>query len=289
MFASIPILAAIGAMICWGFGDFFIQKSTRKIGDVETLAWIGLLGAAGMTPFVWNDLSLVLKSSNFLMLLLLGIISFAVGVVNFEAFRRGKLSIVEVLMEFELPITVLLGVMFLQEQLGLFQVILVGVIFCGIMLIAVRREDFKKNRHLFERGAVLAIVAAVGYGLINFLTAVGAKHISPLLVIWFPWVVFTCMCIIWLVARGNFRAATRHAHIYWRLILTVGILDTLAWIFFALAVEKKELAVTIAITESYPAISLLLGVTINKEHISKYQTIGVVVTIAASFLMGVLS
>ena len=133
------------------------------------------------------------------------------------------------------------------------------------------------------------MITAIGYGLVNFLTTIGAKHISPLLAIWFPWVVFTCICIIWLAARGGLTGALRHIHTNRRLILTIGILDTLAWILFAFAVEKRELAVTIAITESYPAISLLLGIVVNKERISKYQIVGVTATIAASFIMGMVA
>ena len=36
MTAGIGIALAFVAMLCWGFGDFMIQKSTRKVGDWET-------------------------------------------------------------------------------------------------------------------------------------------------------------------------------------------------------------------------------------------------------------
>lgn len=75
---------------------------------------------------------------------------------------------------------------------------------------------------------------------------------------------------------------------YRRLIFTMGILDTLAWVFFAIAVGKNELAVTTAITESYPAISLLLGVAVNKEKISRHQLLGGSIAVVASFLMGLI-
>jgi drug/metabolite transporter (DMT)-like permease len=40
------IVLAIVAMLSWGFGDFLIQKNTRKIGDWDTLFFITLFGAA---------------------------------------------------------------------------------------------------------------------------------------------------------------------------------------------------------------------------------------------------
>jgi drug/metabolite transporter (DMT)-like permease len=63
----------------------------------------------------------------------------------------------------------------------------------------------------------------------------------------------------------------------------------MAWLFFAFAVEGKELAVTIAITESYPALSLLLGIFVNKEKILPLQIFGVTLTIVASVAIGLLS
>lgn len=285
---SLSILAALGAMICWGVGDFLIQKGTRKLGDVETLAWIGCLGSLALLPFVWHDLALVFERANFLILLFLGFVTFGVGIMNFEALKRGKLSVVEVLLEFELPITVILGLIFLRESLSLIQVLLILFIFFGILLISFKPGELKKN-HFFEKGAALAIFTAIGYGLINFLTAVGAKDISPILTIWFPWVVFSVICVFYLLYQHRFGPAVTRAEHYKWLVLSMGILDTAAWLFFALAVQKRQLAVTIAITESFPAISLFLGISINKEKISKLQIIGAIITICASFLIGLVA
>jgi hypothetical protein len=35
---EIAVIIAFCAMICWGIGDFLIQRSVRKIGDIECLA-----------------------------------------------------------------------------------------------------------------------------------------------------------------------------------------------------------------------------------------------------------
>jgi len=44
------IIFAFGAMLFWGFGDFLIQRTTRKIGDIETLAFISIFGSIGLLP-----------------------------------------------------------------------------------------------------------------------------------------------------------------------------------------------------------------------------------------------
>ena len=65
----------------------------------------------------------------------------------------------------------------------------------------------------------------------------------------------------------------------------MGIFDTLAWLFFAFAVLENELAITIAITESYPAVALLLGVLVNKEKIRVHQYAGATIALAASIAL----
>ena len=57
------ILLAFGAMISWGIGDFLIQKSTRKIGDIESLAWIGIIGSIILLPLALKDLHLISKDN----------------------------------------------------------------------------------------------------------------------------------------------------------------------------------------------------------------------------------
>jgi drug/metabolite transporter (DMT)-like permease len=89
------ILAAFAAMICWGFGDFLIQRSVRKIGVVECLMVIGVIGSVGLFPFIYPSLQTLLLPENASLLLLLGIVTFIAAVLNFYAYKIGKLSVVE--------------------------------------------------------------------------------------------------------------------------------------------------------------------------------------------------
>jgi len=107
------IILAFAAMICWGIEDFLAQKSARKIGDIESLAVIMILGAIIFTPFIIKDFNIFTKQT----LIILGIVAvihFLEGIFYFESLKQGKLSIVDVVFEFELPITVGLGIFFFR-------------------------------------------------------------------------------------------------------------------------------------------------------------------------------
>ena len=91
MVIEFSLIAAFLAMLCWGLGDFFIQKNTRKIGDLESLAFIGIFGSVFLFPFIIKDLPALLDYRNLLLLGFLGIVTFIAAMLNFEALKKRKI------------------------------------------------------------------------------------------------------------------------------------------------------------------------------------------------------
>ncbi|MFH1256626.1 MAG: DMT family transporter [Candidatus Diapherotrites archaeon] len=283
---SIP--AAFGAMLCWGIGDFLIQRTTRAVGDIEALAFIGLFGSIGLLPFVLQDFSLLFSVQNAALLLFLGAVVFVVAVINFEALKKGKLSVVEMVIEVELPLTAVLAFWFFGETLSLIQAVLVFLVFVGILLVSFKGISKGNLLKGLEKGVALAVLTALGSALVNFLTAAGAKQISPLLAVWFPWVIFTVLCFAIIWKREGLSAFFENAKKFKSMIVAMGAMDTFAWVFFATAVVKNELAITTAITESYVAIALVLGVLLNREKIFAHQWAGAAVALGASVMLALM-
>ena len=288
MFIELSLLAAFAAMFFWGIGDFLIQRVVRKIGDVEALAFIGIIGSIILIPFVFKDLNLLLSKSNLILLLILGVITFFTALANFEALKRGKLSVVDVILEFELPVTILLGFVFFKETLTTLQFVIISFIFLGILLIATKSKNIKNIFKRIEKGVFIGIIAAIGMGVVNFLTATSSKQISPLMAIWVPWVIFTILCLIVIANRKNLKNLITNFKEHSFLIISMGVFDTIAWIFYAFAVLKAEISITTAITESYPAIALFLGLWFNKEKINWHQGLGAMIALASSVLLAIL-
>ena len=283
MAISLIVFFAFLAMLFWGVGDFFIQRSVRKIGNVESLAWIGLIGVVGLFPLVIRDLSLLQNSTNLILIIGLGIILFISSMFNFKALEEGKLSIIEVVLEAELPITIALSLFFLKESLSMIQVIVILLILLGIVLTAIRSFEHFKSK--VEKGVVLALLTAVLFGGVNILVGTSSKLVSPLMAIWGSWVVFTFISIIFIISKKGFKGFISHGSKNKKLILSMGILDTLAWAFYALAVSKSEISLITAITESYPAIALFMGVVFNKEKVMLHQYAGAFIAIVCSVLL----
>lgn len=284
---ELSVLAAFGAMLCWGFGDFFIQRTTRKIGDVESLAMIGIIGTVGLLPFIISSLPLLLVPENLLVLTALGIATFFVAIIDFEALKLGKLCVVDVILEIELPITVILGLIFFGENLSLPQITAIIAAFLGILLISLKSCSFKHALSGLEKGVIMAIVAAIGMAFVNFMTAFSSKNVSPLMAIWIPWIIFAAISLALIGKREGIGKLATNVKKYKYIVLAIGIFDTLAWLFFSLAVFDGLLSITIAITESYAAIAVLLGLIVNRERIGIHQYAGVIIALSASICLGV--
>ncbi|PIN80341.1 hypothetical protein COV13_03740 [Candidatus Woesearchaeota archaeon CG10_big_fil_rev_8_21_14_0_10_32_9] len=279
------VLAAFLAMVCWGIGDFLIQKSTRRIGVSETLFIIGFVGSFVLLPFVWTDFALIGKFEMILFLIFFGIFTFFVSMADLKALQVGKLFVVEVLLELELPITIILAVLFLQESLSLPLIGLFALILVGLVLVALPKLHFIKH-FVLEHGTYLAILAALGMGIINFLTGYVAINISPLMSVWFAWFIFTIITFGYLVKQKKFVWKKYFINSINFSTILMCLLDTAARVFFAFAIVGSGLSIAVGITESYPAIALFLGVLVNKERISKHQLIGAVLVIIVSVCIG---
>jgi drug/metabolite transporter (DMT)-like permease len=57
-------------------------------------------------------------------------------------------------------------------------------------------------------------------------------------------------------------------------------------VFFAFALAAENASVVTAITESYPAVALLLGVWINREKIRAHQYAGALIALCAGIALG---
>jgi drug/metabolite transporter (DMT)-like permease len=274
------LIFAFIALVSWGFGDFFIQKTTRVIGSWKALFFIGLVGLVGLFPFIINDLA-SLTGTNFLLLGLLGVVVIFASLFDFEALRQGKIVIVEPIIGLELPLTIGLSLVFANESLSLLQTILIGIVFIGIILaITAHHTHLHYHKRIIEKGAVLAGMGAIGMALANFLVGVSSKDISPLVTIWFAHSLLAVACGIYVYYKGGFKHLISDFKNHPGSILGQSILDNIGWVSFAQATTYIPIVIATTISESYIALAVLLGLFIGREKLHGHQYIGVTFAIA---------
>jgi bacterial/archaeal transporter family protein len=281
------VLAALGALISWGFGDFSIQRATRVFGDIRTLIFIGLAGIIGLFPFVHNEvLPLLFDTSRLMLLSVTGLVIFVAAILDFEALKEGKIAVVEPVLAFELPVAVALAAVFLGERLTPMQFGLAAATFGGIVLsVTKHRRHLHYHERLLEPGVLLAVVGSFIMGGVNFLVGVSSQQTSPMLAIWFTNVMFTVLSVGYLTWQGELQVLFSGVLKHPGPVIAVCVLDNMAWVFYAAAASLIPIAIATTISESYVALAVLLGLFINKEKLERHQLAGVIIVVVSVLVL----
>ncbi len=276
------ILFALGALISWGVGDFLIQRSSRKFGDGIALFFITAIGAIALLPLVWSDIpSMFTASRTGLILWGTSLIMLAAALLDFEALRIGKISVIEPIHSFEIVVTALLGTWLLHEQLTVQQTVFIAVLVFGIFLVSMQRLKMSRIFKL-ERGVLLAIAATAMMGAVNFMFGVGARETNPLTINWFISAFIAIVMAGYLTVFGEWHHIRRQWQTNKPLIFSVGFMDNMAWIFYAYSTLTIPIAITTAISESYIVLASLLGLWLNRERLHRHQFVGLIIAVAAA-------
>ncbi len=285
------IALAFCALIGWGFGDFFIQRSVRHFGVLTALAYIGLFAGIVLLPFVWHDIPATFADiANIKLLGGLGLLTLACAIIEFTAFGEGKIAVLEPILSSELPITVILGVAVLGEVFSLTQALLMIAVFVGISLVATLQVGHLRHRHiLLERGTLLALFSVLGLAAGNILVAIASREISPLMTIWSTFLFIGLASLLWLLVTGQASKFTRGLREHPILALSESFFDTFGWLAFAYATTYTSVAVATTISESYVLIAVALGIIYNREKLKLHQVLGIPLALAGVLLLSSLA
>lgn len=278
-------LFAFTALIAWGVGDFLIQKSTRKFGDWLAIFYIASFSVVALLPFVYKDLGQLFHNGRSLIFLLgVSVVILFAALFDFEALKRGKLSIIEPINALELPVAVALATFILGEPISVQQTIFIAVLIAGIALLSIKSFHNLKKIHL-ERGVRFAFVATLAMGTTNFLFGVGGRAIGPLMINWFTDLFLTIVVLGYLIYKAKLRDINNDWKRNKKLILGVAVLDNTAWIAYTYSMLYIPIAISTGISESYIALSAILGLTLNKEKLKSHQWAGFGACIVAAIFL----
>jgi drug/metabolite transporter (DMT)-like permease len=280
---------ALIALLSWGVGDFLIQRSARKFGDWEALFFITLSGFVLLTPFVIDDLKTIfitgLPMHTTLLFIGLAFITLFAALLDFEALKQGKISIVEPIYTMEILVTTMLSAVILKEFLTPIQYGLVGVLILGIFLITIESFDHLKGLS-FERGIRLAIFATLAMGVVNFLFGVNSRISDPLLINWFVNLVISVITIMY-IYKNFHKDILKDIKRNKKLVFWVCILDNAAWVAYAISTTYIPIAIATGLSESYIVIGVVLGIIFNQEKLVKHQYLGLFLTIVSGVALAI--
>jgi drug/metabolite transporter (DMT)-like permease len=286
MFSSLGILLSVCTFLLWSVGDFYIQKSTRSVGIWKSLFYISFVGVVLVLPFVWLDLgNLFLNEKGLFLLTVLGLIVLFAALFDFEALKRGKIAVVEPVFGMEIPITVFLGIALGHDVISTYQLVLILIVIAGVFLAVMEKGSLHYKKLIWEKGFFLAIIGTIAMSITNFLTGIGSQTISPVLTIWFINFFMTVACFAYLVVNKDWKNLYSDFKNNAKVVLTESLFDNAAWLSYAYAMTLIPISIATTITQSYIIMTVLLGVSVNKEKLNRHQVWGILLAIVGMLFL----
>lgn len=281
------ILFALFTLFLWGGGDFLIQRTTRQIGNWETVFLIGLFGTILLTPFVYQDVVRYLSAASIIAVLAVAsIFGLVASLFDFESLKKGKIAAVEPILALEIPTVAVLSLIFLKEVLSLLELFLIAVIIIGLVLVSLRERNFKLLRSKgLEKGVILMTIAAILMGGTAFFVGYGSRITNPLFVNWFVALIATVFMAAYLFFKGTLPRLVKNVLKSPKLVFTTCLFDNLAWISFAAAVLFIPITIAMTLSENFIAVAVLLGLIVNREMLRLHQKIGFVLALAGTVVL----
>ena len=286
------ILLGLITALTWGGADFVARFSTHRIGTLRTMFymqfigfllltismhWLGgwghLADGSGWQPWAWGFLAGLLNACGTLSL--------------YRAFEIGKMAVVAPLSASYPALTLILSWLG-GDHLSSARVGGMALILCGVAVVAggehVPSENSAPQARTNTRGIGLAIVAALGFGVLFWL--LGVRIIPRVGAIQAVWMIrltssFLAASVIFSAAqpmrlpRGSAR---------W-MALSMGMFDTLAFVFSNRGMQLEHVAVISVLGSLYGAVTVGLAAIFLREHISRWQWIGIATIFAGIFLI----
>lgn len=270
---------------CWvgGFGDFFIQKSTRGVGIWTTVFIITAFGAIVLTPFaLHNAASLFTFGRN---IFLIGAIAYFIGAfLDLESLKEGKLDIVEPIWSFEIVSSSLLAFFVLGETISSLQILFIVLLIVSLMLVSLKTLHFER-KHLVEKGVYVALLAAVTMGAANFFIGLGSRNVDAITIKWGMDLFLAIGSGIFMLKNREFKGISEKIRKYRKEIVCMSVFDNAAWLAFGFSMVFAPIAIAVAISESYVILAVLLGYFVNKEALHKHQIVGLVLSIISALYL----
>ncbi|MDQ5893563.1 MAG: hypothetical protein QG640_575 [Patescibacteria group bacterium] len=286
MTIEVGVGLAFVAMLCWGFGDFLIQRSARKLGDWETLFVITAFGAVVLLPFVYRNIGGLFASSNNELLILISaaVVLIIAALFTFEGFKKGKISVLEPLMSFEIPAAALLAFFFLGDDITWMQILVIIVLIINLFLVSFRGKFLSKS-FLLEKGVIIFFVGALLMGSADFLLGWGSRVTDPLMANFVLNIIMASVSFIFIVLRGGIKKLISDVRTNPAQVLAMSIADNVAWIAYAYAMVLVPIAIATGLSESSIIIAVLLGLFINKEKLQRHQKVGLIGAIVSAIVL----
>jgi drug/metabolite transporter (DMT)-like permease len=286
------ILLGLLTALTWGGADFIARFATHRIGALRSmlymqligfflltisLPWIGgwghLADGSGWRPWAWGFLG--------------GCFNAMAGLGFYRAFEIGKMAVVAPLSASYPALTLLLSWM-TGERVSAMRIVGIICTLMGVVIVAGGEKTPDENDaeavRRSGRGIGWAIFAAVGFAVLFWLLG---THIIPRVgAVQTVWMIRLTSSLLTAAAIFIAKQPMRppSGGVRW-MVLGMGVFDTGAFLLSNLGMKMEQVAVISVLGSLYGAVTVGLAAIFLREHVSRWQWVGIVTIFVGIFLI----
>jgi len=272
----------IAAMIIWGSLGVFALWSGLDASDLAFTRCV--IGGILLFFYCMYNRELNTKSlnpKNVFYALISGVFIVFNWVLLFKSFQLASITIGNVSYYLQPIFLIILGVLFLKEQVSLAQCGFILLTTCGVMLTSdLHLSQIDGNNYLF-----LGMLAAIGAGLLYSFATLIIKCVDGLSPSLLTLIQLTLGAVILLpgIDLNHFHHLSHDA---WINILLIGVIHTaLAYILYYRALKKVNITVIAIISYLDPIVAILSDVVFFNRHLGMLQYLGILLTFIGSYFV----
>ncbi len=276
-----PLLSAflgLASALSWGAGDFCGGLASKRAGVYQVVISSQFIGTLLLIALAVGSGERLPSTPDLFLSRLAGMAG-AVGLLAlYRALAQGRMGLaapVSGVLSAALPVIVAAFIDKLPDTLKLAGF---GLALAAVWLISSSESFSFQARDLglpvlagFSFGAFIAIISRLNTAAV-FWPLVAARFAS-----------LTLLSIVALATHQSILPERRHLP----LIATSGILDVGGNVFLVLAAQTGRKDVAAVLSALYPASTVLLAWSVLKEHLTRWQTLGVLAALAAIVMITV--
>jgi drug/metabolite transporter (DMT)-like permease len=282
----LSILYEACAALAFGGSDILVTLQTRRYSVLLTLIVVQAIGCVLFLLFV-GVAGIPVRSSTWSPGLLLegaglGVATTLAYLCFYEALKKGPLALVSPISASYGAITVSLAVVVLHEAVALPGQIGIVLVLCGTVLAsipggAVLASRPKLMAAIFSQGTALAILAMIGFGLELFFLSALSKSQGPVLpVLFLQGFMVVALTPFALADRNRPLAGLFKMPLWWGgMLLLCGLLNAAGLVLYTIGTVQGVTSIVALLSSAYSLLPMLVGVVFLREHLARWQAIGV--------------
>ena len=300
----LAVLGGLGAAVCFTISALCASSSSQEIGAESTLAWVMLIGLVLVVPPAAALADPAQLSPAVLGLLAAaGVTNVAGLLVEYVAFRRGKVGVVTGIASTEGMVAALISAV-AGARLGIRNGLLLALVTLGVAVSAASDDDVPSSPAVpadggpadggpadggpadgrrAVRGAVLAVPVALLFGVTLYTTGRAGQQVSVLWTLVPARLFGSALVTAPLAARRRLRLTRRALP----LVAAAGAAEVLGVLSYTLG-ARHGLAVAAVLSSQFAALTAVAAYVIHGQRLSRRQLAGLAAVVAGVSLLSAL-